>query len=420
MTFRPSFVVLLPLVFMGATRVLPASAQNGMAGTRQEPLDADELSAALGGPTLLTLHFHEADPATVFAEIAKQINQPIRIDETRVTQWNGKRVTIDADHQPFWKVMEQLSHSIGFSWFHRLAQDGYIVSPSGNASRELRSMGVDVGMVRVVAMEARREQWIVGGFANPEEQGRENGDTLRLKFAVLPDPKLSIITDTAKFETLGTSTGTGIPPRPVERENRSGSIGIFAPAIWQLESDLRFYPSQTQKKLDFQGQLRFTAITRKTEWSLDNVLQTKEVSRDFPTSQGVVRVTFHGLLPDDRNPNLPKGRYTMNWSTKLVNGTNSRQEQKFLLAFKSYMAEKSRLTDEKGVSLAFNVSTMSSGEEESSLTFGRKRSNDGRDDAGDPVSYAVTVPLEAREVILPFELRDLPIPQFPDAGHPLP
>ena len=410
--------------FLGAVLLIsaahnPVLAQR-MATRTPEVLDADGLSTALGGPTLLTLHLRDAEPAVVFAEIAKQIGQPIRIGTTNLEVWNGKRITIDAERQPFWDVMQQLSRSIGFSWLHRTSQDGYIVAPSATVPRELRSPSAEVGMVRIVAIEAKREQWILGGFANPEEQGRENGDTLRLKFAVLPDPKLSIVNDTARFETVGASTEGGIPPHPVEMEGLKGSTGNFAPAVWQLQSDLRLYPSQTHKQLDFEGRLRFTAITRSEQWRIENVLQAQETSRDFLTENGTVRVTFHGLHLDDGNPDLPKGRYTMALSAKLLGGTNPRSDGQFLKALNSYLVQASRVTDERGVSLAFNSAAIANAEEKSPITYGRKRSTDSRDDAGEPTTYSVMVPLETREVTLPFELPHLSIPQFPDEGHPLP
>lgn len=403
------------LLIMGVARgPQAAQAQDTTPLIQPDPLNAQGLSDALGGPTLLTLHLNDVAPKSVFAKIAKQIDQPIIVDDSKEQIWKERRVTIDVDQQPFWRVMAQLSRSVGFTWSRRVGQQGFVVSPSAAVLRELTSPGVDIGPLRVVALQALRQQWAGASFADPTEQIRENGDALRLKLSVLPDPKITVVTDTARFETLDTSGEGSFPFRRSQSSaNAPRAFGAFGPAIWSLQSDLKLSPSQSTQSLDFSGQMRFTAITRKDEWRIDNPLTAKEVSRDFPTNKGTVRVTFRGRSARERDVEPPQFKYTFELTTQLVDGTDSPAERQVMANFDAVVAQESRVTDRKGIALAFSSSMRGGGQNNVSQSFARTRSINGRDTSGEPDVYTIIVPLETHEVVLPFELRDLTLPPSP-------
>jgi hypothetical protein len=85
--------------------------------TRAEAILAKLDIAAANSPTLITLHFKEANPREVFAAIAKQADIEISIWPedlwTKANAGQKSTITIDMDQQPFWNAIAEICRVSG-------------------------------------------------------------------------------------------------------------------------------------------------------------------------------------------------------------------------------------------------------------------------------------------------------------------
>jgi len=164
------------------------------------------------GPTYITLHFKDAGPKEIFAELARQAHTEIK--EWPEGLWNGPRkmmgnvakVSVDIDRQPFWAAVAEVCEKTG-THLQQISNDGVWSVMLGQS--DMSGPRCQSGQFMFVAEGATRSREM--RYAPVSER---NSDSLSINIFVDPkahlagwcyDPDISEATDD-KGNSMGTHT----------------------------------------------------------------------------------------------------------------------------------------------------------------------------------------------------------------------
>ncbi len=355
-------------------------------------IEANELT----GPSLITLHARGAAPAEVFAEVARQAKTSLRPSPPNLWEKPSWRaLDVDFNRVPFWAAMQELCLRTGLTLLPQMggeilvagrptASDGP-AARSSLAGRAFTGAPASIhGPFLITATHITRSS--VVDLAQPRQLPR----TCDVFFLAHAEPKLRVLLAQNEVEIEEAVDESG---RSLAAQEASGQgIQTGVSGFWNLRTSLLPQP-QSQRVAVLRGKARFLIQTRSDQAVIEDVMAARNVERSAAGKRFVLKearrvgdgyeviLTLYraGFHPSEWNLFLPQYGF--------------------------------RLLDEQHEALLLSGVATRGGAEQADFTLRfQRRSWSGSDAAGEPRSLVWEVPVETREVVVPFEFRDLPLP----------
>ena len=343
------------------------------------------------GPTRITLHLDETPAPEAFAALARQLHQEIILDPPEL--WKGKpspRITINADSVSFWEVMRQISRQAGVE--PDFSDNGRFKLIEAVDGKWATTPAVSVGPLLVQAVRIVQTRTVE--FARPQSPEV----TCALSLNVLSEPKMRIIAEGCsiniesavdeKNQSLLSEDAEDPPFSPIGDNTR----------VWETEVDLLRPAKSGLKIARLKGTIHLLIPAKIETLNVPTILNVSDLEQTVCGR----RLTLHSAQK-------VKGGYEVQVSL-FRNGLNDAKWKQW-----KNPREMVRLVDSNGLQIYFSGVTATVDEEQQcSLTLHFENPNNmpngGEGPVGPPVSLVWEVPAELRELQVPFEFRDLPLP----------
>lgn len=336
------------------------------------------------GPSYLTLHFKNATPPEVFAEISKQCAAPILTAPDNLFQAESfPKVTVEADHQPFWIVVPRICRQLGVDFRHY--QGGMRLMRDGGMAAEGASH-VD-GAFLVVATQISYSR--TRNFAGHGEQTQ-----FGMQLAVYPEPKLNVLrgSGTIQIDQATDDHGNSLAP------DGAPMRGMWGGFMGYGASNL-FAPLHYPKNIG----TRMTRFKGTTAFVIQVESQTIDM-RDLASFRPAMRMIY----------NMPVAfqefkRAGDAWQLHLhINQPNyaSADWQQLMEGVQNRL----QILDSQGTPLDHRGMSTSSSNGTMDMTLDFARSNaPGGQLGGEPARLVWEVPTKTRRLTVPIEFNDLPL-----------
>ena len=341
------------------------------------------------GPSIITIRGEDIPLREVFKQLSEQAGVALETYPPDVLeQQRNAKVSLDIDHQPFWEAMRQITEKTGYAlqqWDNtgvKLMQGGpqtegvsvvsgaYVVS----AVRVSRSRSVELGGAQNayedfnVQLTARAEPKLrllrVGYAPNLEEATDEHGNSL------LPDAHAQ-------------------PP---------GGYAIAPAGVWQFPARLHAPPDVGRRIARLKGSIDVAVQTRYEQLEVPDIVSARSVNK----VAGGVRFVIKELR-----------RTGETWTLDLLVRPDGAPlpEAEWERLLQILPTADIKLLDGRGEVFQRTGSSTSGGPEQVEMTIEFTPRAWGHDrKLGEPSKLVWTVPTETRDVSVPFEFRDLPMP----------
>jgi len=389
-----------------------ANVANGGAGNAEQPIalmTAAELYRQIGGITHLTLKMEKATKAEIAAEVGKQTGLDVGTMGGPVAAENdAERYSVEATGQPFWEAIHQWNRSekpLDIVNDYRTNNRWMLAEWAGQQPTGA-SAGPFYISPRYVTINRTRSLQLDNKAAKPNVNNQ-----LELQGSLKIDPKLGPIVAAvlSEVESAVDDKGRAIAAdaNSYSQSRRDDlSISLQAPAM-----------DATRLK-SLKGRLRVAVVTKQEHWEIDLAAAPK-AEKIFKTDKTEVTYRFGGMTA------MPDG----GWSFKMhIERKNIGPRQVFKGKGRWSQNALDNLQDAQrpfhvvgadNVPLSVDSGGSSGGTNEHGSTLDMTFSiRAPRPDANGllpenpfvPAKIIVDVPLEYREVQIPFEFKDLPLP----------
>jgi hypothetical protein len=351
------------------------------------------------GMSPVTLKLSDAEPREVFAQLSKQAHAELEPAQPQFwEQAHLNKLTLSIDHQPFWTAMKEVCEKSGLEYAQwgdglRLVQNGgggqihgpFVVSGAFLivANRVNRSESIDLSGVR-------------GPIKSPADSPPPDRD-FSVQLTAFPEPKLHILQawGGAKLDVAIDEKGTSLLPATTpDYANQGYMMGING--TWTFTARLNYPGAQLGK------------VLRKLKGSVGVVLQTKfetidianiTTAKNVEKIAGTTHFTFKGLSKTGELYQLS--------ASALADQNKPEEWNRIQTIFSSHDL---KLLDANGRAWTI-VGTGINGNNNSiqaTITFSR----DGHPPPapGEPSRLVMKIPTECKDILVPFEFTDLPLP----------
>jgi len=339
-------------------------------------------------PTLITLHLKDAPLAAILAEVSRQAKAEIVLWPPLNNQPDQTKLTIDVDRQPFWTVMKEICTQAKCSpW--PMGQ-GREITLQRNMDGFGKAPFCQYQCFFVSVESATRSHTV--DYANPQRV--QNNFAVQMK--VLADPKLRVLQGPGSLkleEAVDDNANSLIPPgSPYEGYSNQGHW------IWTMGTPLQYQPNLGKKISVLRAKARFVVLEKSETWEIADVLNAKNQEKKIGAE---TKYTFKGLSKVGENQY--QAQIVIVNTGKAVQGRNLHNDA-------GMVQRNLRLVDAQGRS--FTNSGYGGGGGFAQLTYSYTfYANDGRgQNPGEPVKLIWEIPLETKEIIVPIEFKDLPLP----------
>jgi hypothetical protein len=343
-------------------------------------IDEDRVS----GPSYITLHFKDADPKAVFAELSRQCYTELKtFPENLFDLPGGNTVTLDIDHQPFWTAMKEVADKTGID----LQQYGEGMRLVRGAFRMKSAFSAVRGPFLVVATQVDYSQTVM--LAN----GGGAMSNFSVNLIAYSEPKLQVINSTSAVkleEAIDDAGNSMLPTGPNTRGYYGGNGGV-----WNLYAQLHHPDHPGQKIARLRGNANFVIQTRsqKIEIPVAGIKENAQIIGDMP-------VVLHDLK---KNGDLWELRLS---ATPDAMGARWAQLQQSVQSRLQIVDAQGRPLEHRGMS-----SRGGNGGIEFTIMFAIPVRLPAADHATtDPAKLVWEVPTGTKEISVPFEFKDIPMP----------
>jgi hypothetical protein len=363
-------------------------------------MTADELHRAIGGPTLVTVKLANATAQEAFDALRKQSSVPV--NPYTATQWatfNKKTSPVNIVRQPFWLAMRELQNIWNFRVENYPVRPGLTLMPySDERGDRIQSIGPCLFSINGL------------NYARSVSFGRDGKVVPANDFSIsgraFLDPKIQVLRGSSYYQIDEAIDEKG---RSLRRDATSTPLATETNLI-RLNVPLQAQDGIRKTLSRLKGTLGFVAVTRHETWEVPNALQVRDVVKTI-TRDGVEERYFVDAVRkegDDYHVQITvsRPRNEVRRTVRLSNGRN-------LVIVESSHYEQVRLLDAQNRDwprLTYRVQNQ--GDRQTSIIsttiIFRKRA--GADEVGAPAKLIVSVPSQWREVRVPFEFKDLPLP----------
>ena len=342
----------------------------------------------LEGPTRVTLHFDDASSQEVLDAIAEQIGEALPVWPDDLWERMARApVTVHLDRQPLWLALREICLQSNLRIQNMGAGRKLTLVQGGDD--QMRGPFHLSGPFMVVAASTFESRSIP--LARPNQPNRSRG----MQFVVYAEPKLSILARSWQpiIEEMVGADGT-VYPQPARHDDNLNSGGR-GDGMWHARLTFPSDPNLT-KVARLKGYLRAILLVRS---------QTGEVDlTNDPTGQ-TLEVDGHRLIIKEltnESPAMARLKIT-------VSARPSGRQGYDVLSQANTLIESIAVLDAIGEPLGRAGSSGRGTDREYEYELRLSRQVAGKE-LGQPAKLVWTVPIEAREVKIPFEFTDIPLP----------
>lgn len=362
------------------------------------PLSLTDAEKLFDGPTLVTLHLKEASAALVLEELSKQSGVPLRLlfsDEANP----APKYTIDIEKQPFWtaflEVCKQLQVAPQLAG-DRIFQD---LMP-GNPDDSLGALLPLHPMVNMTAREIRHEHTFSLRGANGAFQTPQDRHSIYFNGWVLTDPKFRVAPNTTIYVEI---TAAVDEKGQTLQHEQGGASFVQSPVLWDLQINLDGRGDAGKKLASLKGVIKAAIITKSERLEVPDLANAGPVSKIIKTPQG--NETYH-LIDLAQNGNQIEVTFGVTRPTQAAPLPDEDINVQQLRNARQDLSSFTRLLDAQGRDIPY-VSSKVNGEA-TTLIFARQ--TEGANATSAPKRLVLDIPVEFRELQIPFEYKDLPLP----------
>lgn len=361
--------------------------------------------------TLVTIHLKDQPAELAAQEISKLTG--FNVSTSNAAVWrNAGSVTLDADNQPFWVVMQDFARQTGLSVSAASANtDSSRILLVGGTRGQGTLPQYRNGAFLFVAMNATRTHSVE--YNRPDNVG--SGSVIRIGAYV--DPQLTLAGATPRFDVTEAIDEKGNslarPARTDSLTSLTSGLGVSSAERWwyDLSAPLNYLPEQGKMLKSLKGIARFMMVSKEDVWKIAELADAVGAERTFPGG----KYTVMGLAPfsSTGRGNPQEGVYTLRIGIDLDAPPAPRGG---LLAANPYfepiaIRRSIRVFDGAGRELSsrgYSSSSVSVTRREMGLTL--NLSGPASDVTNLPSRMEWNISLETREIEVPVEFTNLPLP----------
>lgn len=381
---------------------LAATAEDAEVRSRASAVIEQIMENRVIGTSMVTLKMEQAPASQVLAELGRQAHGVLLTDPTNLlSQKNMKLVSLKVDHRPFWEVMESFC-----------AQTGLEVTGITRHSRE-----IGLGLIRgnpdwadkptvysgpLMIRANRLVRVSTAHLKKPVDVTEE----FNISLVAFAEPKLKVLDYSSALKLLEVVDERGHSLIPPADRNVQANADVFGNARegytshWEIGASLH-HPKDSGSRI-----VRFKASTTLVVQTASATLEVPVTgSNEVTRNVGPLRVTVAHLDPT---------------RCDLTVYRDGRDDQDWFGVRMQLNASDARLLDDKDRVLARSQSSMDADESPDSqrlelrLRFVKEGVEETKDRGKKGISEGSrlvwTFPTQTRELTVPFEFRDLPIP----------
>jgi hypothetical protein len=343
------------------------------------------------GPTLVTVRAKAVPPKDVFADLSRQIHLPIGPqNESLWGQREWPPVTLDLVDRPFWDALRQACAAAGVRPLFAGGDDEpRRIVLAVDVTGEMKSPSCLTGAFMVMATGVTRRPTF---DAPPPAAGAVPTTDANLTLTFFADPRWRILNhpDDARIEQATDANGRPLPkPEPMKLPIYKASS-----STWSMSTVLTKLPAgadgDTLKRL--RGSFKITLLDQSDPIVVDNILAARGVVRRSGRQSILVQEVI-------RNGDQ--------YRVRLVVGRNGLTPQSWR---QEREAEGVVLMDAKGRpwARAGNSAEIQDDGEQAAYDLNYIAGGDP-EPPGPPARLVCQIPLEPRELVVPFELTDVAV-----------
>lgn len=345
------------------------------------------------GPSMITLHVKNAPPQDVFAQIAKQSYcelRPSPPDLWEKREW--PKISLDVDSRPFWEVMSQVCAKLNVNPQRQLGSARELLIMEGtnaNAFWKPNAPSVVSGAFMVVATNITCTHTV---DLNEKRGGSRSGSVQFLAFA---EPKLRVLQGSyyASVNEAVDEKGNNVSVRAA-----SEFMNPQRELAWRLFCQIN-PPATSQRIARLKATGKFIVQTRSETAEVPNIASASDVTKIVGGRRFLIK-------------NVEKNGDVYIVHTVFYRAGWSQQEWSSMYNLNASGMINFQLADEQGNGFnRVNITPRGSANDSMTIDIQFQRMNAaGAAPVGEPAKLTWDIPTETREVVVPFEFKDLPIP----------
>lgn len=333
------------------------------------------------GPSYITIHLKNASPKDVFEQLNRQCFADLKVfPENLWEQQKWPAVTVDIEHEPFWKALNLIAASTGVTLNHY-----------GEGLRLMRGAGFSAmgpsmveGPFLVLATRINRSQSVA--LANNSVRS-----DFSIQLAIYAEPKLKVLeASSVSLSQAMDDRGNSLLPDVSQTRSVYG-VGNNA---WNMTAPMRYPAHPGTHIAHLKGEANFIVATASQQLEIPNILSAHDETRTI----GGLSITLHEVK---KNVN----GYEVNISTshQAAGGQWESMQQSIYRQMKIYDAA-GQAFEYRGMS-----SRTSNTGSEMTLTLAPLPSPDGHESKA-PSKLVWEIPTSTTPVSVPFEFANLAMP----------
>ena len=366
------------------------------------PITLKELEREAGGPTLVTLRFKEAKHQEILSELGKQANISLRANIWSGDEKRNKKHSLEIDKKPFWDAVAEIGEKMQLFPQQWGGQNGMVLSEDqGEASRGATQMATP--MFSITAKTISRTHTV--NFTPKVEASKAQPETpsMSLQTAILIDPKLRLLNNAAKA-----SVTEIVDEKGKSLKGAQDDIWVHgeSPLLWQMQVPLKYSATMGKKIARLQGSFRAFVIARHERWEIPDVLKAKGASKTVKIDNRDETYTLEEIVKEGDSVRISiKVNRELEIAPRPGDSTPEAQQLKYA---RRDLSRWMRLSDAKGN--AYQGYNSGGSEDEMSFTFNSNQQFPDDAKPGEADKLVIDIPLEFRQLEVPFTFKDLVLP----------
>ncbi len=358
------------------------------------PISLEEANKVLGGPTLITLHLKDATPQNIVKEFARVSGVAVRMYYGGLER--AKTLSIDLENQPFWSAMRELCTLLGATP-QPFSGDSTIVLQPGAAGW---AGGAMLTLSPLVSLRLSQISHTHTFKLSNEGEGIKavsDEHSLPIVGMFLFDPKVRPLSNPMQVTITGAvdEKGVAITSEPAHAYSQM-------PLMSSLQIPLKWRADMGKKLVRLRGNLKCIVMSKREVWEIPDVLNAKETSKTVRGPDGDEIYTFLGV---QKTGNQYQVRVKIERPQALIHPNQQPDAQQFLYARRD-VGRLMKLQDANGRNLGWQ----GGGGGDDAIVTHFAELQDAGEKSEAPQKLILEIPLEFRELEVPFELKDLPLP----------
>jgi len=372
----------------------PALQRAAKAGADEEARSRAESALRLlddanqSGPTLVTVHLKDVPAKTIFDELFRQARAPYGTHPPQLFgQQPGPTLTVDVDRQPFLSVLKDVCAKGGYNVRHVYDSQKMTIIQEG-AMAPMHGPGLVQGPILVTAGTIQTSSYMqLGG------PGAQSNKNCNLGFSLLLEPKVRLMAGSFRPEKVEDDQGKSM----IMEGAGMHQINRESPFAWSGSVQLQ-YPGRAATRIKtFRANLQLIVQTQTEVVEIGDILNVKNLERQVGTKRFLIK----SVRKDGEGYRIEM--------TMFPSPMSAEEWQQF-----SYPYGRIQLLDAEDRPLSPSSGGGGGGNNGEGANFYKvfQRSNHGEPDKapGEPAKFRWELPLKTREVVIPIELNDIPLP----------